>query len=451
MSGTLRLGLVGCSWFALRAHIPAILALEQPQRGRVFCVLLTAICSRTRKSLAKAEARVGRALVKHKQMEAMFADPQVDVVLIVLPIPLMAKAVEAALRAGKHVLSEKPAAHNLDVALQVCRRALSHCPVLQSYPTAVSHSPIQQSSSRNPMPKPYPAVPSNSPIPQSYPRVLSRSLPIPQSYLTVISHSPIPPPYPTLPSHTLIPRSHPTVRSQSPNPESYPQSHPTVPQLQRSLPQSAPVWAVVENWAHKPSVLWIRQRLQERAIGRVLSAHCAHHEVVGVRGWAEGWRGAGDHDGGWLLDLGVHWVRMLRVLLGEPVSCSANVKQLAAHLPPCDTMNGWITFDHIASAVTLSLSFSSPAARSVGPTGMPSLTLYGESGSICWWAQDASGGSRLRMCRDGISADDIVLSDDWVTGGVERGGRWGGLGSSGIVGEGRQGGGIEWCGHPRSI
>jgi predicted dehydrogenase len=228
----LRLGLVGCSWFALRAHLPALLSLEQPQRGRPVRVLIAAVCSRTRKSMAKAEARLGRTVVKHKQMEAMFADPEIDVVLLVLPIPLMARAVEMALRSGKHVLSEKPAAHNLAAAL------------------------------------------------------------------------------------TLL-------------------------ALRRSLPQPAPVWAVLENWAHKPSVVWIRQRLQERAIGRVLSAHCAHHEVVGARGWAEGWRGAGGHEGGWLLDLGVHWVRMLRMLLGEATACSASVRQLAPHLPPvCVGSNG---------------------------------------------------------------------------------------------------------------
>ena len=96
---TVRLGLVGCSWFALRAHIPALLALEQPQRGRPWAVRLAAVCSRTRKSAAKAEARAGRPLVKHKQMEQMFDDPQIDAVLLVLPIPLMAMAVGQALRA----------------------------------------------------------------------------------------------------------------------------------------------------------------------------------------------------------------------------------------------------------------------------------------------------------------------------------------------------------------
>ena len=75
---------------------------------------LEAVCSRTRKSMAKAEAKIGRTVVRHAQMQAMFDDPAIDVVVIVLPIPLMATAVEAALRAGKHTISEKPAAASLE-------------------------------------------------------------------------------------------------------------------------------------------------------------------------------------------------------------------------------------------------------------------------------------------------------------------------------------------------
>lgn len=101
-----RLGLVGCSWFALRAHVPALLRLEAAGR----CALV-AVCSRTKKSMARAEAAsVGRTLVRHASLSAMLADPQIDCVLLVLPIPMMADAVAEALRAGKHVagLSSPP-------------------------------------------------------------------------------------------------------------------------------------------------------------------------------------------------------------------------------------------------------------------------------------------------------------------------------------------------------
>ena len=85
----LRVGLVGCSWFALRAHVPALL-----QHEKRLGVRLCAVCSRTRKSMAKAEAKVhaaepARDLRRHNKMEQMFADPDIDAVLLVLPIPLI--------------------------------------------------------------------------------------------------------------------------------------------------------------------------------------------------------------------------------------------------------------------------------------------------------------------------------------------------------------------------
>jgi predicted dehydrogenase len=40
----------------------------------------------------------------------VLADPEIDVVDLVLPIGMMPEAIRASLRAGKHVISEKPCA-----------------------------------------------------------------------------------------------------------------------------------------------------------------------------------------------------------------------------------------------------------------------------------------------------------------------------------------------------
>ena len=85
MSGTVHVGLVGCSWFAQHAHLPALLELEGGG-GRGFRVRLVAVCSRTRKSMARAEATMGRALRRHARMEDLMADEEIDVVLLVLLI-----------------------------------------------------------------------------------------------------------------------------------------------------------------------------------------------------------------------------------------------------------------------------------------------------------------------------------------------------------------------------
>ena len=312
--------------------------------------MLVAVCSRTKKSMAKAEARVRaiapdhRELRRHAKMEQLFADPDVDAVLLVLPIPLMPAAIEAALRAGKHVISEKPAAPSAEEA---CR------------------------------------------------------------LLGVL----------------------------------------------RELPAPAPAWLVLENWERKPSVQWLRARLDEGAIGRVVSAHCTHHEVVpppprpGCE--ADDWRRNPTHDGGWMLDVGVHWARALRVLLGEPTACSAAVASLDEALPPCDTLHGWLRFEHCAAAATIGLTFGSSSARSatggapVVAEPPPSLRLDGELGTLCWWARDPAlgSGARVRLCvrahggrgggggggassssvaplPGGVAADTIALDDDWVEGGT---------------------------------
>ena len=128
MSGTVHVGLVGCSWFAQHAHLPALLELEGGG-GRGFRVRLVAVCSRTRKSMARAEATMGRALRRHARMEDLMADEEIDVVLLVLPIPLMARAIQLALRANKHVISEKPIASSFEQTLELLHlyRALP-CP-----------------------------------------------------------------------------------------------------------------------------------------------------------------------------------------------------------------------------------------------------------------------------------------------------------------------------------
>ncbi|EOD35698.1 hypothetical protein EMIHUDRAFT_227503 [Emiliania huxleyi CCMP1516] len=251
----LKLGLVGCSWFALRAHVPALLALEQRVGVR-----LTAVCSRTRKSMARAEAKIHaadpeREVRRFAKMEQLFADADVDAVLLVLPIPLMPAAVEAALRAGKHVLSEKPAAPSIEAA----RRILD------------------------------------------------------------------------------------TIAELGPR---------------------APVWLVLENWQFKPSVRWLRERLQEGAIGRVAG------------------------EGAWLVDAGVHWARLLREALGEPVEGSAAL---------CSGADG---------------------------AGGGSLCGWGELGALCLWAAEEGGGHRCGRARvalerfGGEATTQLLDGDGWVEGGV---------------------------------
>ena len=55
----------------------------------------------------------------YTEFDDMLADPAIDVIDICLPTPLHAKMTIAALRAGKHVLCEKPMAMNADECAQM--------------------------------------------------------------------------------------------------------------------------------------------------------------------------------------------------------------------------------------------------------------------------------------------------------------------------------------------
>ncbi|MBN1400710.1 MAG: Gfo/Idh/MocA family oxidoreductase [Anaerolineae bacterium] len=105
-----RWGVIGCANIALRRVIPAM----QPAQG----VSLWAIASR---SLDKAQAAAeqfgfGKA---HGSYEALLADPEIEAVYIPLPNQLHKEWAVAALRAGKHVLCEKPLALNAEEAREM--------------------------------------------------------------------------------------------------------------------------------------------------------------------------------------------------------------------------------------------------------------------------------------------------------------------------------------------
>ena len=76
---------------------------------------IVAICSSSSESHAAAERILGHAVKHHTNLEQVWQDPDIDVVDLVVPIPAMAGAVAAALKAGKHVISEKPVAESLEV------------------------------------------------------------------------------------------------------------------------------------------------------------------------------------------------------------------------------------------------------------------------------------------------------------------------------------------------
>ena len=99
----IRIAILGSGIFAREAHAPALRALEDTYQ-------VVAICSRRMEQAAALAATFPHTVATYSDMTALLARPDIDAVDCVLPIALQPTAIEAALRAGKHVISEKPAA-----------------------------------------------------------------------------------------------------------------------------------------------------------------------------------------------------------------------------------------------------------------------------------------------------------------------------------------------------
>ncbi|MEU1185463.1 Gfo/Idh/MocA family oxidoreductase [Streptomyces sp. NPDC005820] len=98
MSDALRIGVLGCADIAVRRMLPAMAAHPD--------VVVTAVASRDRAKAEKSAAPYGAAAVEG--YGELLGREDVDAVYAPVPAALHAEWTGAALRAGKHVLAEKP-------------------------------------------------------------------------------------------------------------------------------------------------------------------------------------------------------------------------------------------------------------------------------------------------------------------------------------------------------
>ncbi|MFJ9775893.1 Gfo/Idh/MocA family protein [Kitasatospora sp. NPDC101157] len=111
----LGLGVIGCASIAWRRTLPA--AVAEP------LVRLVAVASREPDKAHRFAEHFGCRAVHG--YEHLLADDAIDAVYIPLPAALHAHWIEAALRAGKHVLAEKPLATDADTAERLVALARS--------------------------------------------------------------------------------------------------------------------------------------------------------------------------------------------------------------------------------------------------------------------------------------------------------------------------------------
>jgi predicted dehydrogenase len=128
MASKLRLGLIGTGVAAIELYLPAFAQLGHK-------VQLVACCNRTRKK-AEAYARLAKVPRVFDSAEELIADPEVEAVLISLPIDAQPAILKQALAAGKAVISEKPIAPSVAEGkrlLKAAARASSPWLVAENY------------------------------------------------------------------------------------------------------------------------------------------------------------------------------------------------------------------------------------------------------------------------------------------------------------------------------
>lgn len=108
MTEPIKLALIGAGLFARDAHAPALLALGDTYE-------IAAVYSRTAESTGKLNALLPSPVEEYHDLVELLARDDIEAVDITLPIDNMPHAIMMALKAGKHIVSEKPMAPDLEV------------------------------------------------------------------------------------------------------------------------------------------------------------------------------------------------------------------------------------------------------------------------------------------------------------------------------------------------
>ena len=93
------------------------------------------------------------------------------------------------------------------------------------------------------------------------------------------------------------------------------------------------VWAVAENWRFKKTTQMVEDIVASGALGEIRFAdfdYLAFQKPDNLR-----WRGSPGYAGGYVLNSGVHFVALLRKIVGEIEEVSASVSQRVAVSAPC--------------------------------------------------------------------------------------------------------------------
>jgi predicted dehydrogenase len=137
------------------------------------------------------------------------------------------------------------------------------------------------------------------------------------------------------------------------------------------------IWAVGENWRYEEAFERAAAIVHSGEIGRPLLCHWVVYNPIHPdnKYYRTPWRRSGDFPGGFLLDVGVHHVAVLRWLLGKISQVSAMTRQIRTDLPPADVLSATLQFESGLTGVYL-------ATYAVNAPWPPALHITGEEGSL---------------------------------------------------------------------
>lgn len=152
------------------------------------------------------------------------------------------------------------------------------------------------------------------------------------------------------------------VLSEKPVAESVKEATELIDWYEKSIRPNGVTWGVAENarfWAAR-----VHAGEQRKNMGKALTFRARQQMMMGAGGkyYETSWRKVPTHQGGFLLDGGVHFVAVLRLLLGKDdplVSIAAYTAQLQEHLPPVDTVEA-VGRTKSGAVGSIGISFGTP-------------------------------------------------------------------------------------------
>lgn len=161
---------------------------------------------------------------------------------------------------------------------------------------------------------------------------------------------------------------------------------------------------VAEQFRFDPGLARASSIVSDGTIGTLQAVHARIWQAVkpGNKWYETPWRKHPAYQGGFLLDGGVHFVALMRLISGgEIVETKSFAKQTWEHLPPLDTVHAAIRFGNGALG-TLSMTFASVK-------GEYAYEFIGEKGSLS--VTGVKGGTKLVVS----DKDDKVVSTEVVS------------------------------------